>query len=116
MGSYDFVGGTNAQFVLALSVLVVSRIVWELFFSRLRDFRGPFLAKFTDVWRAAWTTRGDIDTTHIKWHRKYDAAAVRIGPNAVSIGDPSLIRTIYSTRDAWVKVVASLIKRLERDN
>lgn len=88
----------------ALSFLAVAWVTWELLFSPLRAFRGPFIAKFTDIWRAAWTAKGDIDATHRQWHRKYDAAAVRIGPNTVSIGDPDLIRVIYSTKDAWVKV------------
>ncbi|KAF3763420.1 cytochrome P450 [Cryphonectria parasitica EP155] len=86
-----------------LFLLVALRIGWELLFSPLRDFPGPFAAKFTDLWRALWSAKGDIDTTHLKWHRKYDATAVRIGPRAISIGNPDLIRTIYTTKDPWVK-------------
>ncbi|CAN8105531.1 unnamed protein product [Discula destructiva] len=103
MGVVSLFTGMSSHFLLALGALIISRIAWELLFSPLRAFRGPFVAKFTDVWRAAWTAKGDIDTTHVKWHRMYDDTAVRIGPNAISIGDPALIRTIYSTKDAWIK-------------
>jgi hypothetical protein len=36
-------------------------------------------------------------------HRQY-GSVVRIGPNALSISDPSMIRVIYSTRNPWKKV------------
>lgn len=104
MGLVSLVSDTGGHFVLGLCLFIVSKIIWELLFSPLHRFPGPFAAKFTDVWRAAWSAKGDIDTTHLRWHRKYDATAVRIGPNAISIGDPALIRTIYSTKDPWKKV------------
>lgn len=111
MGAVPFSDGAVAQSSLAvwgLGVLTVTWLTWELLFSPLRTFRGPFIAKFTDIWRAAWTARGDVDDTHRQWHRKYDSVAVRIGPNTVSIGDPDLIRVIYSTKDPWKKVCTNL--------
>ncbi|PSR82638.1 cytochrome P450 [Coniella lustricola] len=92
-----------SQFALVACFLAALKIAWDFLFSPLRNFPGPFAARFTDSWRAFWTARGDMDVTHLKWHRRYDKTAVRIGPNAVSIGDPALIRTIYSTKNPWKK-------------
>lgn len=90
---------------LAVSILaVLIKISWDIFFSPLRTIPGPFVARFTDLWRAFYTYRGRVDATHVELHRRY-GDAVRIGPNCVSISDPNLIRTIYSTRNPWKKVL-----------
>jgi hypothetical protein len=89
--------------VWCILLLVSIKITYEFFFSPLRYFRGPFVAKFSNAWRAAAAALGHIDRTNINWHRKY-GGAVRIGPNTISISDPSLIRTIYTTKNAWKKV------------
>src|SRR3954471_14753822 len=95
--------------VLLLSIssfFLVYKIIWEHFLSPLRHFPGPRLAKFTDVYRAFAVSLGTIDQTNIKWHRKY-GTAVRIGPNIISISDPSLIKTIYATKNPWRKASCS---------
>ena len=91
------------QVLGASAFLVVARWVWQFFFSPLKVFPGPFPARFTNVWRAIETYRGHVDNTHVQLHRKY-GSAVRIGPNCISLGDPNLIRTIYATKNPWVKV------------
>ncbi|KAJ5320398.1 hypothetical protein PENANT_c010G10164 [Penicillium antarcticum] len=91
-----------AQGLAFLGLLFTTRLIWKIFFSRLRSFPGPALAKLTDFWRAFHTYRGRVDQKHVELHRKY-GTAVQIGPNCVSISDPSLIRTIYSTRNPWKK-------------
>jgi hypothetical protein len=83
--------------------LLILRLVVSYFSSPLRSIPGPFLAKFTDAWRALdyWKT------TQIQSHRELHArhgAAVRIGPNMVSLNDPSLLKKIYDTRGNYVKV------------
>ncbi|KAK5110424.1 hypothetical protein LTR62_005775 [Meristemomyces frigidus] len=90
--------------ILLLSViaLVLSWAAYSLFCSPLSAFRGPPLAGLTDVVRSVATARGKIDSVHRKWHKKY-GTAVRIGPNTISISDPSLIKTIYATKNAWQK-------------
>jgi hypothetical protein len=44
-----------------------------------------------------------VELTHQKLHEKY-GFAVRLGPDLVSVSDPSLIRTIYDSRGAFLKV------------
>ncbi|KAJ5949664.1 hypothetical protein N7454_001248 [Penicillium verhagenii] len=91
-----------AQGLFALGLLCLTKLGWDVFFSPLRAIPGPRLAKITDLWRAFHTYRGRVDLKHVELHRKY-GTAVQIGPNCVSISDPNLIRTIYSTRNPWKK-------------
>ncbi|OQD77186.1 hypothetical protein PENDEC_c003G06261 [Penicillium decumbens] len=90
------------QGLAALGLLLITKLVWDIFLSPLRTVPGPLLAKITNLWRAYHTHRGHVDLKHVELHRKY-GTAVRIGPNCVSISDPSLIHTIYSTRNPWKK-------------
>lgn len=91
------------QGLAAVGLLIITKLIWDVYFSALRLIPGPALAKITDVWRAVHTYGGRIDLKHVQLHRKY-GTAVRVGPNCVSISDPGLIRTIYSTRNPWKKV------------
>ncbi|KAJ5133982.1 hypothetical protein N7448_000997 [Penicillium atrosanguineum] len=84
------------QSLVALGLLLLTKLVWDNFLSPLRSIPGPLLAKSTNVWRAYHTHQGCVDRKHVELH-------LRIGPNCVSISDPSLIRTIYSTRNPWKK-------------
>lgn len=99
---------TFTQAACALVVLVAAKWIWEAFFSPLKSFPGPSAAKITNAWRAIETAKGNIDGSHRALHRKY-GDAVRIGPNCISISDPNLIRTIYATKNPWVKVSSQLL-------
>lgn len=83
--------------------LIVARVLYELFLSPLKHIPGPFLAKFTDFYRAGLTTQGNVDIITRGWHKRW-GPAVRVGPNAISISDPGLIRVIYTTKNPWRKV------------
>lgn len=83
--------------------LIVARVLYEFLLSPLKHIPGPFLAKFTDFYRAGLTTQGHVDSTTRGWHKKW-GSAVRVGPNAISISDPDLIRVIYTTKNPWRKV------------
>ena len=105
---------TLSLLVIALATLISVKLLWELVFSPLRAFPGPFLARFTDGWRSYLTTLGDVDRKHLAWHRKW-GSAVRVGPNAISLNDPDLIKTLYGTKNPWRKVSApSLGEGLQR--
>ncbi|KAM0436684.1 hypothetical protein ACHAPT_002393 [Fusarium lateritium] len=84
------------------AVLLCSTVLWQFFLSPLRAFPGPFVAKFTDLWRAAAVLPGRIDSINRRWHNKY-GSAVRVGPNAIILNDPEMIKAVYSTKKAWVK-------------
>lgn len=76
--------------------------------SPLKKIPGPFLAKFSNVWRFF----NHYGRTHIETQRalhKKHGDVVRLGPNVVGIADTSLIKTIYDTRGTFVKVDSSAI-------
>ncbi|ESZ98305.1 benzoate 4-monooxygenase cytochrome P450 [Sclerotinia borealis F-4128] len=97
-----FFDSNSAILISFFCCLIISKIAWEFLFSPLRHFPGPVTAKFTNFHRAFEAYSGHIDKQNIDSHRKY-GIAVRIGPNTISFSDPSLIGTIYTTKNAWLK-------------
>jgi hypothetical protein len=87
---------------LGAIVLAIQALVTYLR-SPLKNIPGPFLARFSNVWRLL----DHYNQTHIETQRKLHKKHgdfVRLGPNTVSIADASLLRTIYSTRGTFKKV------------
>jgi hypothetical protein len=91
------------QIPAAFGALLLSKLIWDAFLSPPRVFGRPIPAKFTNM-RAWQAFEGHIDRNQVQLHRHY-GSVVRIGPNALSISDPSMIRVIYSTRNPWKKVL-----------
>lgn len=85
-----------------LGILIVSHVVAYLR-SPLRDIPGPFLAKFTDLWRLIDHYNATQISSQRRLHEEL-GPAVRIGPNSVSLSDPTLLKTVYSTRGEYLKV------------
>lgn len=92
-----------ALVLCTLLLTVVTLVTWEVFFSPLSAFPGPFAAKFTDFFRSYLVTLGDVDIRMRRWHDAW-GSAVRVGPNAISLNDPSLIKVLYTTKNPWRKV------------
>ncbi|KAI0004697.1 cytochrome P450 [Xylariaceae sp. FL0662B] len=95
-----------AGFVIALAglgvVAVVLHYLVSYFTSPLKDIPGPFWAKFTNLWRFIDHYNATQPITQRRLHEQL-GPAVRIGPNIVSLSDPSLLKTIYSTRGNFIK-------------
>ncbi|KAL5361449.1 cytochrome P450 [Aspergillus floccosus] len=87
---------------LLLLSLYLLRLITNRFKSGLRDIPGPALAKHTRLWKLYSVWKGDHHTTEINLHRKY-GPLVRIGPNHVSVGDPSAIPIIYGLNQGFTK-------------
>ena len=87
---------------IGLGLLVVNHVVAYLR-SPLKDVPGPFLAKFTNVWRLVDHYKATQINTQQRLHEEL-GPAVRIGPNFVSLSDPTLLKTVYSTRGEYLKV------------
>ncbi|KAA8622942.1 hypothetical protein PtrSN002B_000224 [Pyrenophora tritici-repentis] len=89
--------------VLGLGALfIISQYVLAYLQSPLKKIPGPFLAKFSDIWRFL----NHYGQTHIETQRKLHEQhgdIVRLGPNTVSVADQSLIKTIYNTRGTFLK-------------
>ncbi|XTI82185.1 cytochrome P450 [Cenococcum geophilum] len=87
--------------VLLVVSLIVLSVAFQIYQSRtagLDHIPGPFLAKYTNVWRLIETRRmgGDADYMHAM-HKVY-GDVVRVGPHAVSVADPQSIPLIYGTK------------------
>ncbi|CAD6449404.1 7922718d-0402-41f7-a86e-2612013717c7 [Sclerotinia trifoliorum] len=91
-----------SQIVLSASIVSVSYLLWVYFNSPLRNVPGPFLAKFTNIWRLLDVYGGRAELTHQLLHKKY-GEAVRIGPNTVSLSNPKLIPTLYNLKGDFPK-------------
>ncbi|KAL8391642.1 hypothetical protein RB595_010311 [Gaeumannomyces hyphopodioides] len=65
--------------------------------SPLKDIPGPPLARFTNLWRAREYWRLRTWETQRALHARH-GPAVRMGPAAVSLGDPAMIPVVYSAR------------------
>lgn len=97
--------------ILSLVILCLSRFLWNYVRSPLKSFPGPAATSFTNIWRLQDVYRGRCDITQTALHRKY-GPAVRMGPNLVSLADPSLISQVYNTKTPWLKVCLSLAEIL----
>lgn len=94
---------------LGLAALLI-HYVYNYFTTPLKDIPGPFWAKFSNIWRLV----DHFNATQIvNQQRLHDqlGSAVRIGPNFVSLSDPDLIKTVYSTRGNFLKVSRPYILR-----
>lgn len=95
------------SFTVAVSWLLAAlflRAVWAKFGSGLNDVPGPWLAGFSEFYRlfVVWGRRPEL--WHIKLHENY-GKVVRLGPKAVSIGDPEAIKIIYGLGTGYRKVI-----------
>ncbi|KAK0667912.1 cytochrome P450 [Cercophora samala] len=64
--------------------------------SPLRSIPGPFLARYTNLYRLYHTTRGSFHLHIARLHKRY-GPVVRIGPNTVDIDYPELIKVVFGT-------------------
>lgn len=99
--------GTTLLVLEAAAAVIIANVIITVLTSPINNIPGPILAKFTNLWRFFNVWRGKAEVTQLKLHRRY-GPAVRLGPNCVSLSDPDLIKTIYSTKEKWVKVSLSL--------
>lgn len=83
---------------------VVVRLALNYFSPDLSDVPGDFLGKCTDAWRLWKMYRSEQPVWVRGMLKKYKTSAVRVGPNAVYVSDPSVIDTVYGVKDDYVKV------------
>jgi hypothetical protein len=84
------------------TILIITQYILTYLQSPLKNLPGPFLAKFSNIWRFL----NHYGQTHIETQRKLHKEhgdIVRLGPTTVSIADTSLIKTIYNTRGTFLK-------------
>jgi cytochrome P450 len=81
--------------LIPLALLIFSRLV--LNWRKLHNIPGPFLAGLSNFWRAFYMYEGKLRGKLLDLHQQY-GSMVRYGVNNVSISDPEVISTIYSSR------------------
>ncbi|CAG8220366.1 unnamed protein product [Penicillium salamii] len=94
----------QAGALLLTSALLITLLAWLfLVWLKLRHIPGPFLPSISNFYRMRWVLTKQAHLIHQEFHQRY-GDVVRLGPNMVSISDPSAIRTIYPMRKGFVKV------------
>ena len=88
-------------FFLGAVALMMASYVRSLF--RLRNLPGPFVARFTGLFRLSLVSKGNGPQNYRALRQKY-GPIVRVGPNAVSISDVAMIPTIYGIGSKFTKV------------
>ena len=83
--------------------LAISYIVYVSHFSPLASIPGPFLARYTAVWRLLSCLGRHPEVVQRRLHDEL-GPVVRLGPNLVSISDPSMVSDIYSRQKVLIKV------------
>ncbi|KAI1503903.1 cytochrome P450 [Biscogniauxia marginata] len=80
-------------------------VFYQCFLSPLAKVPGPFLAKFSNLYRAYITWRGQLHRDIVSLHEKY-GKVVRIGPNNLSVADPMAFREIYKAGNKFTKDIS----------
>lgn len=91
--------------ILALLLLCVGIAVWRSRAAKLEHVPGPWLSKYTDLYRAALAVKysGRETNLYMKLHAQY-GDVVRLGPRAISVLDPLAIPAIYGVKARLDKV------------
>lgn len=87
---------TVASALLSALLLFATYVAYERFWSPLSGLPGPFSASISKLWLIKHTRQGRINRDLIELHSKH-GTLVRIGPNEVSITDPSAVKKIYGS-------------------
>lgn len=78
---------------------------WTRNYYKLAQIPGPFVAKFSDVWRV-WHACTGQTTKESKLHDKY-GPLLRMGPNHVAVSDARSLSAIYGLKPVFNKVSLS---------
>lgn len=98
------------QLLVGLSLLYVLNIARLALFNPLRKIPGPFLSRFSGLYRLSLVAGGRAPQNYRQVHEQY-GSIVRVGANHVSISDPAEIPTIYGLGSKFLKVTYPLIFR-----
>ncbi|KAJ5365242.1 cytochrome P450 [Penicillium concentricum] len=96
---------TQKMAVLVISLLVLFAFVQTIITSLklgLRSIPGPFIARFSPLYRAWKIAKGNAPEFYLQLHSQY-GHIVRTGPNTVDISDPKAIPTIYGISSKFLK-------------
>ena len=93
-------------FLLGLCALIL-KLVFDSRRAGLSHIPGPFLARYTDLWRFYQAVKGFGKQGFMPEKLESYGEVVRIGPTTVAVFDPAAIPTIYGTGSRLDKVRGS---------
>lgn len=80
---------------IVLVTLLISYVVYALFFHPLAKYPGPLLGRVTQWYDVYHAYNGDKHVLLYRLHEQY-GPVVRYSPNIVSINDPAALKAIYA--------------------
>ncbi|KAJ7681316.1 cytochrome P450 monooxygenase [Mycena olivaceomarginata] len=89
-------------FVLPIAIVLLQVAIYLVDPYGLRQYPGPFLAKFTDAWLGWAVQQGHRSEVIHELHKKY-GSFVRISPSEVSIADPDAHGIVYAHGNGALK-------------
>lgn len=92
--------------LVLFSSLYSASALYSIFLHPLRRVPGPFIAKFTELWRTSKYARGNWHNDILHLHSKY-GPVVRIAPNEVSIVDKQGLTQVFGHVKGTKKVCES---------
>lgn len=93
---------SNLAGLLILTFIAI-RLLSNRYKHGLRDIPGPFVAKYSRLWKLYSVWKGNHQDIAIDLHHKY-GSLVRIGPKHISVGHPDAIPVIYGLNKGFTKV------------
>lgn len=91
-------------FPITLVIIVTIVLLIKTAYKKgLRQIPGPFLARFSGLYRLSLVSAGKAPLEYRRVHEKY-GPIVRVGPNHVSISNPDAIHQIYGITSDFRKV------------
>jgi hypothetical protein len=90
----------------ALVVYYILSSLYSIFFHPLRRVPGPYLARFSELWRNIRYFRGSWLDDVVSLHETY-GPVVRIGPNEISFVDGEALKQLYGQSWYWMDQTSS---------
>lgn len=92
-------------------IALVLRPIYHSFKPGVREFPGPWLARYTDLLRVYWAWKGDPWVTYRRLKKEY-GNAVRIGPNAILLSERGQFDKILGFKEDFTKVSPRIMSKL----
>ncbi|KDR80199.1 hypothetical protein GALMADRAFT_242488 [Galerina marginata CBS 339.88] len=99
---YQNLNLSSLALLLPLGIVLVHLIPYLLDPHGIRQYPGPFLAKFSDLWLGWVSKDGHRSEVVHSMHQKY-GPIVRIAPNHVSIAEPDALSVVYAHGNGALK-------------
>lgn len=100
----DFSITPNLLVLLVLVPIITGLLsyLFEYFSSPLRKYPGPFLGRWTNLYRMYHAWRGEMHLVSKQLHDKY-GPVVRMAPGYLDVDYSSLIKTCFDVQGVWEK-------------